>query len=152
MDSLGPKQTDCRDYLGSLSDNIVRATEKARFKVVSHRFGCGVEQMPLFPYRTIAVDKEHIAYRTTIYVPSAQGLTFDHPEFGPLEHDGYFFAGDRGGAIRDNHIDVFTGNQRSNPFPTLIFSNPDRTFDAYLVDPNALTAKLLAEQHRMICR
>ena len=31
MDSAGPKQTDCRDYLGNLSDNIVRATEKARY-------------------------------------------------------------------------------------------------------------------------
>ncbi|MGH8680170.1 MAG: hypothetical protein ACREVS_23615 [Burkholderiales bacterium] len=40
---------------------------------------------------------------------------------------------DRGGGIRDNHIDVLAGNSPENPFPSFVSSTPQRPFQAYVV-------------------
>jgi hypothetical protein len=60
-----------------------------------------------------------------------------------MTHDGYFFAGDTGGAIKKNHIDIFTGIYTGNPFPEVIKSNESLTFEALIVTDmtiiNALT-------------
>lgn len=63
----------------------------------------------LFPYRTIAVDKNHIAYGSVVFIPDAVGTEILKKDGKTFLHDGYFFAGDTGAAIKTNHIDVFTG-------------------------------------------
>jgi hypothetical protein len=51
-------------------------------------------------------------------------------------HDGYFFAADTGGAIKENHIDIFIGTAKTNPFPSLILSKPSPTLRSFIIaDP-----------------
>jgi hypothetical protein len=59
--------------------------------------------------------------------------TWYHVHSVDAVHDGYFFASDRGGAIKDNHIDVFAGLWPANPLPSFIWSTESRTFDAYVI-------------------
>ena len=100
---------------------------------VSEGFGDGVLNYRLIPFRTIAVDKTKIAYGTIIYIPKARGIEIELPNGKKAIHDGYFFAGDTGGAIKKNHIDIFTGIFEGNPFNEIIYSNPNFTFDSYVV-------------------
>ncbi len=112
----------------------------------SDGYGNGVKNYKLVPFRTIAVDNERIPYGTVIYIPKAKGKLLFLPDGGRVVHDGYFFAGDTGGAIKKNHIDVFTGIYSANPFPEIIQSNETKTFEAYIVtDPAIINA--LKEQH-----
>ena len=101
-------------------------------------FGDGVLNYRLIPFRTVAVDPEHIPYGSVLYVPAARGLEVELADGTVRTHDGYFFAGDTGGAIRVNHIDVFTGVFEGNPFPQVIYSNPDYQFSAYLISDAAI--------------
>jgi 3D (Asp-Asp-Asp) domain-containing protein len=109
----------------------------------SEGFGDGVKNYRLIPFRTIAVDKEVIPYGTVIYIPAAKGKLVSLPNGELMTHDGYFFAGDTGGAIKKNHIDIFTGIYTGNPFPEVIKSNESLTFEALIVTDmtiiNALT-------------
>lgn len=59
-----------------------------------------------------------------------------------VKHDGYFFAADTGGAIKENHIDVFGGVSMTNPFPGFVKSNDKALFDAYLVNDEKIKEKL----------
>lgn len=96
-------------------------------------FGDGVQNFKLIPFRTIAVDKKKIPYGTVIFIPSVKGQQIELPNGQKVIHDGYFFAGDTGGAIKDNHIDTFTGVFEENPFPNVIKSTSKETFEAYIV-------------------
>jgi hypothetical protein len=58
-------------------------------------------------------------------------------------HDGYFFAGDTGSAIKGNHIDLFTGVFEGNPFIDVIQSNPTKTFEAFVVTEPSIIDSLL---------
>jgi 3D (Asp-Asp-Asp) domain-containing protein len=99
----------------------------------SEGFGDGVQNYKLIPYRTIAVDKTKIPYSTVIFIPKARGQTIVLPNGEKVLHDGYFFAGDTGTAIKENHIDIFTGISAENPFSEVIQSKPEKTFTAYIV-------------------
>lgn len=99
----------------------------------SSGFGDGVLNFRLLPFRTIAVDKKFIPYGTVLFFPQARGVEIELPNGQKVIHDGYFFAGDTGGAIKENHIDVFTGINENNPFPDIILSNPRNVFDVYIV-------------------
>lgn len=132
VDSKGPEQADCDQWLGRLSDGVKRATRRARFMAVDHPFGCGVRSIPLMPFRTIAVDPDVIAIGSVLYVPELRGRTFTFSG-RDLTHDGYLFAGDRGGAIRGVQIDVFHGPYQGSPFEDLFASNASRTFAAHVV-------------------
>ena len=57
-------------------------------------------------------------------------------------HDGYFFAGDEGGAIKGNHVDVFIGTHLEAPFFPWIGSNQSKTFDAYVVQDQQIISEL----------
>lgn len=109
-------------------------------------FGNGVKNYSLIPYRTIAVDKEFIPYGTVIYIPKVKGRQIYLPNGKTVSHDGYFFAGDTGGAIRKNHIDLFTGIYTGNPFPHVIQSTESKTFEAFIVSDTEIIRKL-KEQH-----
>jgi 3D (Asp-Asp-Asp) domain-containing protein len=100
---------------------------------VSSDFGNGVQNYKLIPFRTIAVDPKMIPFGSVIYIPLAKGDSIQMPSGDVFVHDGYFFAGDTGGAIKENHIDVFTGVFESNPFSNFLFSNSSKSFEAYVV-------------------
>ncbi len=143
MDSKGPEQANCDQWLGRLSDGIKSATRRARFMAVDHPFGCGVRSMPLMPFRTIAVDPNTIAIGAVVFVPELRGRTFTF-DGRDLTHDGYLFAGDRGGAIRGAQIDVFHGPYQGSPFEDLFASTASRRFDAHLVDADHPVARAVA--------
>jgi 3D (Asp-Asp-Asp) domain-containing protein len=108
----------------------------------SEGFGDGVKNYRLVPFRTIAVDKEIIPYGTVIYIPAVRGKMILLPNGEEVTHDGYFFAGDTGGAIKKNHIDVFTGIYDRNPFPEVIKSNENKTFDAFIISDEVIVNSL----------
>lgn len=108
---------------------------------ISAGFGEGVLNYKLIPYRTIAVDKTKIPYGTVIYIPKVKGKMIVLPNGEKVIHDGYFFAGDTGTAIKNNHIDIFTGIFAENPFTEVIQSNAQKTFDGYIItDKNIINA------------
>jgi 3D (Asp-Asp-Asp) domain-containing protein len=133
VDAGGPEQVNCDEFLGKLSDGVKTATRRARFMTVNHPLGCGVRNLPLMPFRTIAVDTDIIPIESVIFVPELRGRTFRYGE-RDLVHDGYLFAGDRGGAIRGRHIDVFMLDQKDAPFEDIFASITSRTFEAHIVD------------------
>ncbi len=126
-------QVDCSSYFSSLSSKKVRDIGKSRFKIARGPYGDGVSGMILRPYRTIAVDSEFIPYGSVIYIPGARGIKITLPSKRTVEHDGYFFAADRGGAIKKNHIDIFMGYETKNPFAEFVKSQKTTMFDAYLI-------------------
>ena len=87
----------------------------------SNNYGQGVQNLNLVPYRTIAVDPNTIPYGTVLFIPYAVGSTYIINK-DTLTHDGYFFAGDTGSKIKENHIDTFTGFENSN-IPSFITSD-----------------------------
>ncbi|TND02078.1 MAG: hypothetical protein FD123_4122 [Bacteroidetes bacterium] len=133
----------CKKYAGSKLN--VENWGKTQW-VRSSGFGDGVRNYRLLPYRTIAVDKKTIPYGTVIYIPKARGITIELPNGEKVVHDGYFFAGDTGGAIKENHIDVFTGVFSGNPFPAVIQSNGQKTFEAYIVTDQQILGTLTKAQ------
>jgi 3D (Asp-Asp-Asp) domain-containing protein len=149
VDANGPEQADCDAWLGNLSDGIKTATRRARFMAVSHPLGCGVRNIPLMPFRTIAVDQQIIPVGSVIFVPELRGRHFRY-NGRDMVHDGYLFAGDRGGAIRGRHIDVFMLDEKVIPFEDIFASTPNRTFAAHVVatdDPAALALKSSQSGH-----
>lgn len=79
-------------------------------------WGQGAGGRALVPLRTIAVDRFVIPIGSQVYIRQYDGL--DIPliataagALGGFRHDGRFVAGDTGGAIHDNHIDVFSGSR-----------------------------------------
>lgn len=133
----------CKKYASSKL--AVESWGKTRWKE-SAGYGDGVKNYKLLPYRTIAVDKTKIPYGTVIYIPKAKGKVIELPNGTKVTHDGYFFAGDTGGAIKKNHIDLFTGIFEGNPFPEVIRSNEKKTVDAYIVTDQSIIQSLTTAQ------
>jgi 3D (Asp-Asp-Asp) domain-containing protein len=77
-------------------------------------WGEGVQSRALVPYRSIAVDKNKIAYGSWMYIPELDGVMMpgDAPWGGWL-HDGCVQAADTGSAIVGKHIDFFVGLKSS---------------------------------------
>jgi 3D (Asp-Asp-Asp) domain-containing protein len=150
VDSRGPEQMTCDKYFGDLSVRIKSATKRARFVAFHHPQACDVRPIPLMAFRTIAVDPARIKMGTVLFIPELRGLGFWND--GELfAHDGYVVASDRGGAIQDNHIDMFVDEAEGSPFPDLVRSNPRDTFEAYAVDKNSAAAKALHSAHEVVC-
>lgn len=131
----------CAAYAGSSLN--VESWGKTQWKL-SSGYGDGVKNYRLLPYRTVAVDPAVIPYGTVIYIPQVRGDTILLPDGKKTVHDGYFFAGDVGGAIRKNHIDVFTGIFEGNPFPGVVTSASSKTFEAFLVSDRRIIGLLTA--------
>lgn len=144
VDSGGPEQANCDNFLGNLSDGIKAATRRARFVRVSYPYGCGIRSIPLMPFRTIATDPDLIPTGSIVFVPELRGKPF-RLIGRDFVHDGYLFAGDRGGAIKGVHIDVFHGNTEDTPFEDIFASHAGKTFEALVVDKDDPAAKALAE-------
>lgn len=108
-------------------------SHRVKFRLANNPFGDGVRNYPLIPYRTIAVDPNVIPYGTVLYIPDARGVELELPDGSVVTHDGYFFAGDTGGLIKQTHIDVFYGVSRKNPF-SFVKSRESGIFQAYIVE------------------
>ena len=116
---------------------------KTKFREAYGPYGDGIQDYILAPYRTLATDLTQIAPGTVVYVPQAKGAKITLSSGRVITHDGYFFAGDKGGAIKGNHIDVFIGTSKNAAFFPWITSNATKTFTAYVV-----TNKQIIEQLR----
>jgi 3D (Asp-Asp-Asp) domain-containing protein len=141
------EQVNCSRFFPSLAPNVIRGTNRARFNLSTGPFGVGTNGFILIPFRTIAVDRTFIPMGSVIYIPEARGKTFVLPSGKSVTHDGYFFAADVGGAIKDNHIDVFLGILTESPFP-FVQSRKDRPFSAFLIDSNQIV-KALELMHKV---
>ena len=138
-------QVNCREVLGS--PHLTQAINFSRFTMAGGPFGDGVRSLFLVPFRTIAIDSRQLnglKFETAIFIPLARGTQITLPSGATAIHDGYFFAADTGGMIKDNHIDVFTGtlDTAHNPFKNFVKSSPNKTFDAFLIDDPAITTAL----------
>jgi len=133
-------QVNCGRVYSKISTRIKRALGRTRFRRASGDYGDGVRNYKLQPFRTIAVDRKRIPYGTVIYIPRAKGVRFTYKGKRYI-HDGYFFAGDTGGAIKKRHIDVFLGNNTRNPF-RFIKNRKHRRFKAYVVWNSKLRNKM----------
>ncbi len=124
-------------------------TGKIRWREAHSEFGDGADRpeplLPwrLIPFRSLAVDPTVIPFGTVLFIPSARGVRIPLPKGGSTLHDGYFIATDKGGAIKDNHIDVFIGIAESNPF-SFVKSSSQGTFTAYTVNTQDIK-KMLTE-------
>lgn len=141
------KETDCSPWLGKFNDRLLRAMQTTRFSKVAAPFGTGGKGWWLVPFRSIAVDRKVVPLGTVVYIPSARGQQVVLPDGRAWQHDGYFLAADTGGAIKTNHIDLFTGFFPDNPFPELEVSNRKQFVEAYIVDAPAIQ-KALIQQHK----
>jgi 3D (Asp-Asp-Asp) domain-containing protein len=141
------RQTSCKAFFTKLSEEKLAALEKTRFRHARGPFGDGAENFVLSPYRTLAVDRTKVALGTALYIPSARGVAITLPDGSTATHDGYFFAGDVGGAIKDAHVDFFLGVSLKNPFP-FVKSKESDTFAAREV-LNASTKTFLRGLHEM---
>ena len=88
-------------------------------------------------------------YGTVIYIPKARGLEITFSSGETITHDGYFFANDTGGAIKDNHIDVYVGNEKHKELSAFVQSKEDGIFDAYIVD-NIDIQNVMKQAHKDI--
>lgn len=151
VDSGGPEQVVCDKYFGELSTRIKSATRRARFQQFHHPQACDVRVIPLMAFRTVAVDRERIKMGTVLYIPKLRGKTFwNNGEI--FVHDGYVIASDTGGAIEDNHIDMFVADANVKPFPDIVRSNPRHTFEAYIVDKDDPAAIALNGAGDEVCK
>lgn len=136
-------QVNCLPYYPTLKN--ISATNRVRFKPSNTPYGEGANGNQLVPYRTIAVDRTLIPMGSVVYIPAARGVSVTLPSGDRAVHDGYFYAGDVGSAIKGNHIDVFLGIAKQNPFP-FVKSTASATFNAYIVNAPSLKAMLMSQQ------
>ncbi|MFD1294972.1 3D domain-containing protein [Lutibacter holmesii] len=137
-------QNDCRECERYKNYDGYLKTGKVLWKK-SVGFGFGVKNYKLVPFKTIAVDNSVIPFGSVIFIPEAKGVEYilDGQVF---HHDGYFFAGDTGSKITGNHIDVFIGINKSNPFK-FIKSNSSNTFKAEIIT-DQIKIEQLKELHK----
>lgn len=151
VDARGPEQMNCDDQLGALPDTVKLATRKARFRKLAHPMGCGARDIPMMPFRTIAVDADFLPMETVLYIPDLRGRPFTY-EGRQLIHDGYVYAGDKGGGgVRGGHIDFFTGHESAKAFDGLITSTSKDGFKAQVVPKTDPAAKALLANHDQSC-
>lgn len=78
-----------------------------RYMPTIHKWGRGVGNCPLKPFRSLAVDPKRLPFGAIVQVKETIGMPL--PD-GTL-HDGYFVTSDTGGAIKNDRIDIFTGRE-----------------------------------------
>lgn len=116
---------------------------KTKFKLSKSSYGEGTQSFDLIPYRTIAVDPDFIPTGSVVYIPEARGAQINIPNGQTIIHDGYFFAADRGGAIKKNHIDVFIGTDKYADYFSWISSKSEQTFQGHIIKDPLITGELI---------
>ena len=77
-----------------------------------HRWGTGVRERPLSPFRSVAVDPKHVSIGTALYIPELDGLTMPgRAPWGGFVHDGCVVADDQGGGVRGRQVDLFAARK-----------------------------------------
>lgn len=77
-----------------------------------HPLGAGVQQRPLEPFRSIAVDPRYIPIGSPVYVPELVGIVLPDG----TRHDGCLRADDQGGAIKLHKLDFFVESYKNFKF------------------------------------
>lgn len=116
---------------------------KTKFREANGVYGDGLDDYILSPYRTLATDGAYIKPGTALYIPKARGAKITLPSGRVITHDGYFFAADKGGAIKGNHVDVYIGVSKKATFFPWIGSSESKTFEAFIVKDPKIIADLL---------
>jgi 3D (Asp-Asp-Asp) domain-containing protein len=76
------------------------------------RWGVGVYERPLSPFRSVAVDPTRVSIGTILYLPELDGLTMPGRQpWGGFVHDGCVVADDTGGKVTGNQIDLFMAHK-----------------------------------------
>jgi len=76
------------------------------------RWGVGVDDRPLRPFRSVAVDNALVPTGTRLYIADLDGLVMPgEPPAGGWTHDGCVVADDRGSAIQGAQLDFFVGRR-----------------------------------------
>lgn len=132
------QQVDCTEYYPRHA-----AIGKSRFKRGRGVHGSGAGGRNMVPYRTVAVDPELIPLGSVLYIPAARGTVVTLDDGETHIHDGYFYAGDTGGSIDGNHVDVFIGYSAHNPF-SFVKSHMGETFEAFLVEEPLIREAMLS--------
>jgi 3D (Asp-Asp-Asp) domain-containing protein len=132
------QQADCTEYYPRHG-----AIGKSRFKRGRGIHGSGAGGRNMIPYRTVAVDPRLIPLGSVLFIPAARGTVVTLDDGETQIHDGYFYAGDTGGSIDGNHVDVFIGYSAWNPF-SFVKSHMGDTFDAYLVEEPLVREAMLS--------
>jgi 3D (Asp-Asp-Asp) domain-containing protein len=125
-------QVNCSSIFPNFTESQLEKTGKVRFKISEGVYGEGTDGLSLVPFRTIAVDRRIIPIGSVVYIPAARGVPITLSSNQTAIHDGYFYAADVGHLIQENHIDVFLGASRKNPFPFVTSRKTDST-PAYLI-------------------
>jgi 3D (Asp-Asp-Asp) domain-containing protein len=77
-----------------------------------HKWGLGVAQRPLSPFRSIAVDTKLVDIGQVLYVRELDGLTMPGSGGeGGFVHDGCVIADDRGGGVKGKQLDFFAAQR-----------------------------------------
>ncbi len=148
---LGPNQeARTYNYSGSTPDYPVNCKDifkhdvsKSKFNIAVGPYGDGLpDTYILAPYRTLATDLNYIKPGTILYIPKARGARIKLSNGRVIFHDGYFFAGDKGGAIKGNHVDVFIGVDKSAIYFPWIGSSSSKTFEAIVVKDQKIIDEL----------
>lgn len=151
-DGVGSRlQTDCSPLFGGNPSINVNALAKTLYAELEADAPFGLGDTPtlrLMPYRSFAADRSRFPRSSVIFVPGLRGVKIKLANGTEVQHDGYLYSADVGSAIKQNHIDVFTGTDAKNPAPSLIKSRASATFDAYLVTDADIKAKLHALHNR----
>ncbi|MCH9681572.1 MAG: hypothetical protein K0V04_09075 [Deltaproteobacteria bacterium] len=78
----------------------------------SHPWGHGVQNRALSPFRSVAVDKDVVAYGTKLYIEKLDGVMMPgEAPWGGFVHDGCVSADDTGSAINGKHLDFFAARK-----------------------------------------
>jgi 3D (Asp-Asp-Asp) domain-containing protein len=96
---------------GSCSCSSGMTTCYIELDQTKYPWGLGVQNRPLVPFRSIAVDRMVIPYGTKVYVPEFDGVQM--PNTYGFVHDGCLLAADTGGGINGNHIDFFAAEKKN---------------------------------------
>lgn len=105
--SFARRDCECAELCPRSNQKICfDALDKGKFP-----WGRGSTGKPITPLFTVAVDPSVIELGTALYIPEFDGLPKE--EGGSETHDGCFLAQDRGVRVQGNHIDIFTGLERT---------------------------------------
>jgi 3D (Asp-Asp-Asp) domain-containing protein len=76
------------------------------------RWGLGILNRPLSPFRSVAVDRRLVEVGHWLYVPELVGKMMPGAApWGGFVHDGCVLTDDIGGGIRGRHVDFFAGRR-----------------------------------------
>lgn len=123
-----------RQPAGKTVNYAKRINGEHRFHFTDHKYGRGIGNCPLVPYRTVAVDPQFIPFGTKLYVPELEGVRLPDGSI----HDGIFIAHDKGSWITQNHIDFYVGvgKSGSKPFEKFGYTSKSKIFVYKLADPD----------------